>query len=94
MISCADESALASPALTFEEQVRELEARYNAFIGLYAVNLESGATVASRADEAFALCSTFKTYAAAAVLQRVAAGELSLEQRLSWTPRRCYPIRR
>ncbi|GAA2560892.1 class A beta-lactamase [Mycolicibacterium diernhoferi] len=91
VISCADESALASPALTFEEQVRELEARYNAFIGLYAVNLESGATVASRADEAFALCSTFKTYAAAAVLQRVAAGELSLEQRLFVDPAALLP---
>ena len=91
VISCADESALAAPALTFEEQVRELEARYNAFIGLYAVNLQSGATVENRADEAFALCSTFKTYAAAAVLRRVAAGELSLEQRLFVDPAALLP---
>jgi beta-lactamase class A len=77
---CADESALAAPALSLEEQIRELEARYNAFIGLYGVNLQSGVTLENRADEAFALCSTFKTYAAARVLQLVAQGELSLDQ--------------
>ena len=80
MAGCADESALAAPAPTLEEQIRELEARHNAFVGLYAVNLQSGFALENRADEAFALCSTFKTYAAAAILRRVAAGELTLEQ--------------
>ncbi len=91
VIGCTDESAVASPALTWEEQVRELEARYNAFIGVYAANLDSGVTLENRADETFALCSTFKAYAAAAVLQRVAAGELSLEQRVFVDPAALLP---
>lgn len=91
LVGCADESALAAPALTLDEQIRELEARYNAFIGLYGVNLQSGFTLENRADEAFALCSTFKTYAAAAVLQRVAGGELTLEQTVFVKPEGLLP---
>ncbi|MDF2582020.1 MAG: hypothetical protein K0R33_663, partial [Mycobacterium sp.] len=37
LAGCADESAVAAPALTLEDQIRELEARHNAFVGLYAV---------------------------------------------------------
>ncbi|MGB5148447.1 MAG: class A beta-lactamase [Mycobacterium sp.] len=87
----ANESALAAPATTLEEQIRELEARYNAFIGLYGVNLQSGFSLKNRADEAFALCSTFKTYAAARVLQLVAQGELSLDQRVFVKPEGILP---
>lgn len=77
---CADESALAAPATSLPEQFRELEARHNAFIGVYGVNLNSGSSVRNRPDEPFAMCSTFKGYAAAAVLRRVAEGELSLDK--------------
>ncbi|MGW0158321.1 class A beta-lactamase [Mycobacterium sp. NPDC003323] len=77
---CADESALAAPAPSLPEQIRDLEARHNAFIGLFGLNLDTGLSVRNRADEAFAMCSTFKTYAAASVLSRVADGELSLEK--------------
>ncbi|KRD08474.1 class A beta-lactamase [Mycobacterium sp. Root265] len=91
LAGCADESALAAPALTLEEQIRELEARYNAFVGLYAVNLQSGFAVENRADEAFALCSTFKTYAAARVLRGVADGELTLEQQVFVKPEGLLP---
>ncbi|MGU3500351.1 class A beta-lactamase [Mycobacterium sp. C31M] len=77
---CADESALAAPVPSLPEQIRDLEARHNAFIGVYGVNLDSGLSVRNRAGEQFALCSTFKTYAAALVLRRVAEGELSLEK--------------
>lgn len=91
LAGCADESALAAPALTLEEQIRELEARYNAFVGLYAVNLQSGFAVENRADEAFALCSTFKTYAAGRVLRGVADGELALEQQVFVKPEGMLP---
>lgn len=77
---CADESALAAPAPSLPEQLGDLEARHNAFIGVFGLNLDSGRSVRNRADEAFALCSTFKTYAAALVLSRVADGELSLDK--------------
>jgi beta-lactamase class A len=47
-----------------------LERRYRARLGVYALATATGATVAYRADERFAFCSTFKTLAAAAVLHR------------------------
>ncbi|MGN7779162.1 class A beta-lactamase [Mycolicibacterium sp. 22603] len=77
---CADDTALAAPATALPERIRDLEARHNAFIGVFGMNLDSGMSVRHRAEESFAMCSTFKAYAAAAVLRRVADGELSLEK--------------
>ncbi|RKT81954.1 beta-lactamase class A [Saccharopolyspora antimicrobica] len=47
----------------------ELERRYDARVGLYAINVRTGRTLVNRPDERFALCSTFKTYAVAALLR-------------------------
>lgn len=63
-----------------EERLEELEHQYNAYAGLFATNLESGRTLAHRADDPFAMCSTFKAYAAARVLQKAGRGELDLQQ--------------
>ena len=49
-------------------------------IGLYAENLKSGARIAWRADERFAMCSTFKASLAACVLARIDRGEDGLDQ--------------
>lgn len=50
----------------FEELEREFDAR----VGVFAIQTGTGTTVAFRADERFAFCSTFKALAAAAVLTR------------------------
>ena len=55
-----------------------LEGKHHAKIGIYAVDLASSATVEHRADERFSLCSTFKAYAAARVLQLVDNGQADL----------------
>jgi beta-lactamase class A len=47
-----------------------LEKKYRTRLGIHAVATGSGASLAYRADERFAFCSTFKTLAAAAVLDR------------------------
>jgi beta-lactamase class A len=47
-----------------------LERKWDARLGVYALHTATGATIAHRADERFAFCSTFKGLAAAAVLQR------------------------
>lgn len=52
-----------------EAELRELEQRFGARLGVYARNLRTGRVVAHRADERFAMCSTFKTIAAAAILR-------------------------
>jgi beta-lactamase class A len=46
----------------------ELERRFDARIGVYALDTGTGRALGHRADERFPMCSTFKTLAAAAVL--------------------------
>jgi beta-lactamase class A len=84
----APRSALANPppVLTVEVRLAGLEQAHNALIGLYAVNLETGKTVAHRAQDSFAMCSTFKTYASARVLQMAERGELALEDTMFVDP--------
>ncbi|SCG44014.1 beta-lactamase class A [Micromonospora echinaurantiaca] len=64
--------ATASPAATPPDhphhRLTELERRYDARLGVYALATGTGTTIAHRADERFAFCSTFKGLAAAAVL--------------------------
>jgi beta-lactamase class A len=60
-----------------------LERRHKARLGVYALATGTGATVAYRADERFAFCSTFKTLAAAAVLHRNPPEHL--EKRVTYT---------
>lgn len=69
--------ALADPRV--EARIGDLEREHNALIGVYAVNLANGRTIAHRAQEPFAMCSTFKAYAVARVLQMAERGELSLD---------------
>lgn len=79
----AQRTALAEPATpAIDDQIAELERRDNALIGLYAANLDSGRAITHRPDEMFAVCSTFKGYAAARVLQMVGRGQLSLDNRV------------
>ncbi|RKF24082.1 class A beta-lactamase [Micromonospora globbae] len=47
-----------------------LERRFDARLGVYALDTGTAATIAHRADERFAFCSTFKGLATAAVLHR------------------------
>ncbi|MER6028830.1 class A beta-lactamase [Streptomyces sp. NPDC001851] len=52
-----------------EAELTELEQRHGARLGVYARNIRTGRSVAHRAGERFAMCSTFKAFAAAAVLR-------------------------
>lgn len=58
------------PLPPVDERIEALRRRHNAETGFYAVDLASGRTVAFHADDTYAMCSTFKAYAAAAVLRR------------------------
>ncbi|MEU0684370.1 class A beta-lactamase [Streptomyces albogriseolus] len=59
-----------TPSPVGPRNLAALEREYGARLGVFAVDTGTGATVVHRADERFALCSTFKTLAAAAVLDQ------------------------
>jgi beta-lactamase class A len=62
--------APTTPAPAATDRPAELERRFDARLGLYAVDTGTGRELAHRADERFAMCSVFKALAAAAVLHR------------------------
>ena len=53
--------------------------RHKARVGMYAIDVNSAARLQYRPDDRFAMCSTFKTYAAARVLQLTDQGRLRLD---------------
>ncbi len=75
-----------NPLAGINERLDALERRHNAIIGVHAVDIETGRNVGHRDTELFAVCSTFKTYAAAAVLQKSERGELALDQKVFVDP--------
>lgn len=68
------------PASSIDQRIAGLEQAHNAYVGVFAVDLDGGRSIAHRGQEAFAMCSTFKGYAAARVLQMVGRGQLTLDQ--------------
>lgn len=67
------------------ESIVAIERRYGGRLGVAIFGSGSGIRVGHRADERFALCSTFKWFAAAAVLARVDAGAERLDRRLKYS---------
>lgn len=78
----ATKPALADPesGQQIQERIADLERRHGAYVGVYATDLGGGLSISHRGQEAFAMCSTFKAYAAARVLQMVEQGQLTLDQ--------------
>ena len=80
----------ASPT-DFADSVSALERETGGRIGVAALDTETGVHLAHRADERFAMCSTFKLMLAAAVLSRVDSGALRSSQRLRYTADNMLP---
>ncbi|WP_101949459.1 class A beta-lactamase [Mycobacterium sp. 3519A] len=77
-------SALAQPPVA--DRIAALERRHNAYIGVFAVDLVGGRSFSHRGQQPFAMCSTFKAYAAGLVLQMVEQGQLTLDQQVFVDP--------
>lgn len=60
------------------ETIARIEAELGGRVGIHAVDLRGNHEILHRADERFAMCSTFKWALAACVLARADAGELPL----------------
>jgi beta-lactamase class A len=85
----ATKPALADPAAPqppIQDRIAALERRHNAYVGLFAVDLDGGRSIVHRGQEALAMCSTFKGYASARVLQMVEHDELTLDQQMFIDP--------
>lgn len=78
--ACRTKPSPASPSHALAEIERSVGGR----LGVFAIDTGSGRELAHRADERFAMCSTFKWVLAAAVLAHVESGALSLQQRLAY----------
>lgn len=63
-----------------------IEAKTGGRLGVAALDTGSGRRIEYRADERFAMCSTFKLLLAAAVMARVDAGRESLDRRVAFGP--------
>lgn len=79
LAGCRNAAATPVPDDTATLDLAAVEDRHRARIGMYAVDLNSAARLQHRPDDRFAMCSTFKTYAAARVLQLTAHGQLRLD---------------
>lgn len=81
LAACSSTAANADPPEprpVLGDGFANLERRYDAVIGVWAVDLDTGRSVTNRADDPFAMCSTFKAYAAGRVLQKAQLGQLAL----------------
>ncbi|MEV5837070.1 class A beta-lactamase [Nocardia sp. NPDC052112] len=67
--ACGAESKAPDPAPTPVGRLADIEQQHQARLGVFAVDTGSGKTVGFRQDERFAMMSTFKTLACAALLR-------------------------
>lgn len=75
-MACANPNAI--------EQLKGIEHRLSARIGVHAKNLETGRIFQHRPDERFAMCSTFKASLAGLCLRRADQGQLDLGEQLAF----------
>ncbi|HZZ88055.1 MAG TPA: class A beta-lactamase [Caulobacteraceae bacterium] len=73
-------ASVCSGLAAAREPLAEIEARVGGRLGVAALHVASGRRLAHRGDERFAMCSTFKAMAVAALLQRVDAGREQLDR--------------
>lgn len=66
----------------FSTAMAAIQARVGGRIGAYMLDTQAQLELAFNARERFAMCSTFKLMLAAAILERIEAGALSLDDRL------------
>ena len=72
----AASTSSSSPTPDVAGELAALEARFDARLGVFAVDTGSGATFGHRADERFAHASTVKALAAGALLARTSPADL------------------
>lgn len=104
MIGCSRRSALLGAGATFAVAacqhsgtesagfISSIERELKGRIGFVCLDAESGRRIHHRADERFAMCSTFKAPLAAAVLTRIDRGSINPDEHLRLEPGRLLPV--
>jgi len=77
LLGCSKRTSLD---VASSEPLARLEGQLGGRVGVCALDTGTGRVLTHRADERFAMCSTFKWVLAAAILQRVERGELALSR--------------
>jgi beta-lactamase class A len=72
-------------------ELADLERRSGGRLGVFAIDTGSRKTIAHRANERFAMCSTFKLLLCAAVLARVDRGEERLDRHITYSKAQLLP---
>ncbi|MFI7614730.1 class A beta-lactamase [Nonomuraea terrae] len=81
-----------SGAAQAKKELRDLERSLGVRIGAYAIDTATGRTIGHRSGERFALASTFKAMAAAAVLHKARTSEPGLMDKVvTWTAAELKP---
>lgn len=75
---------LRLPAL--DERLDRIESEHRVRLGVLGQSPSTGQVYTHRGDERFAMCSTFKIYAAAGILRLESLGELSLDETVAVEP--------
>jgi beta-lactamase class A len=75
----------AVPARADDEEIAALERKFGGRLGVAARDTGTGQFIAHRADERFAMCSTFKLLLTAAILHRADTGDEHLTREIAYT---------
>jgi beta-lactamase class A len=78
-------SLRASATPQAQSKLAALETQLTGRVGVLAVDTSNGARLAHRADERFAMCSTFKLILSAAILAKADRGQIKLTQALPYS---------
>jgi len=82
--ACARGAGVSRSAELLESPFSQIEASVGGRVGVFAFDAGSGQALAYRADEPFAMCSTFKWVLVAAVLAMVDRGQLGLDDSVTY----------
>ena len=80
LIAGAAASLCAGQALAASDELGAIEARVGGRLGVFALDIRTGAKLAHREGERFPMCSTFKAMAVAAALANVESGDERLDR--------------
>ncbi|WP_060483166.1 class A beta-lactamase [Pseudomonas sp. NBRC 111119] len=73
-------------ATDIDSDLSTVEHSFKVTLGVWAIDTASGKTVAYRAEDRFAFCSTFKVILAAAILAKSAEDQALLDRRITYAP--------